>query len=671
MVKDTGVTQPTDKVRLGRFTVCEQPHNSIVLNASNAKIDNIKNSGLYITPVRNAIAPNLLAYDPVTKEIVETGGHKIKIPSLEVENLDVVNSKTIENYYTKNPVFEIAKGNLKNDVDVGIVMCRHGGDVEMRFSEKNNCLIINKDTDVKGTIKAKIFEGDAGLLSNIQINHEFPDTFENLTVTGNLNADGNLLSNISIKQLRDLENATLNLDSLYTQGSIHSAKAIVSSSKVVAPFFQGDGTHLGGVALREDLESNVSRIENIEVVVPELKSLTDVLLQRTKLLYKIDTLETTLSNTIKHVEDLSPLPKRIEDVEHELSKFANTEEKFNEVTKTIKLVGKSVPDVSQLNQDVSHLKQQVSRIEKLEYEVKDIKPIKSELGSFFTHFKNFSNKLEILPTFDTRIQSVEAKCVAFKDDLGDIRNVVKEFTTNIPKRINNAERNAANEIYNIKNQLCRIDPLEKLTSNVQNVETEVLNINCELPTIKKRIQILENYEAPTITLETVMKNESNTSCTMVLENPGTSLSTMGNVGFGTSEATSKVTIYETPDIVSPLGEVKAIKINELAEINAYTKANAGLSSGRPGGIVFNTKRPSGHLQPSMTIDGNGSVTVGSETAHSSAVLAVNSTSRGFLLPRMTTEQIENIKKPEPGLMVYDMERDTFVGYKKNGWTELC
>ena len=41
MVKDTGVTQPTDKIRLGRFTECYQPHNSIVLNASNAKIDNI------------------------------------------------------------------------------------------------------------------------------------------------------------------------------------------------------------------------------------------------------------------------------------------------------------------------------------------------------------------------------------------------------------------------------------------------------------------------------------------------------------------------------------------------------------------------------------------------------------------------------------------------------
>ena len=45
MVKTTGVTQPTHKVRLGRFTECDQPHNSIVLNASNANIDNIEHSG--------------------------------------------------------------------------------------------------------------------------------------------------------------------------------------------------------------------------------------------------------------------------------------------------------------------------------------------------------------------------------------------------------------------------------------------------------------------------------------------------------------------------------------------------------------------------------------------------------------------------------------------------
>lgn len=670
MVKDTGVTQPTDKIRLGRFTGCAQPHNSIVLNATYAKIDNIENSGLYVTPIRNAAAPNLLAYDPATKEIVETGGHKIKIPSLEVENLDVVNSRTVENYYTSNPVFEIAKGNTKNDVDVGIVMRRHGGDVKIQFSEKNNCLAINKDTDVKGTIKAKIFEGDAGLLSNIQINHEIPDTFENLTVTKSLNADGSLLSNISIKQLNDLENATLNLESLYTQGSIHSSRAIVSSSKVVAPIFQGDGTHLHGVALDKDLKSNASRIENIEVIVPELKTTIDSLSQRTKSLYKIDLFETNLSNVANNVENLSYLPTRIGDVEQKLKKFTNTDKKFTEVNKKIKLIGESIPDVSQLRQDVFYLNEQVPIIEKLEDDIKDIKPIKDQLSSTFTHFKNVSKELEMLPILDTRIQNVEEKCV-FKDDLGDIQDVVKKIAINTPKRINTVEKNTLNQISDIKNQLLRIDPLEKLVPSVEGVETEVLNINCKLPIIDERIQVLEDFEAPEITLETVMKNESNTSCTMILENPGTSLSTVGNVGFGTTEAASKVTIYETPDIVSPLGEVKAIKINELAEINAYTKANAGLSSGRPGGIVFNTKRPNGHLQPSMTIDGNGSVTVGSEAAHSSAAFAVNSTSRGLLLPRMTTKQIEDIKKPEPGLMIYDTEKDTFVGYKKTGWTELC
>ncbi len=320
--------------------------------------------------------------------------------------------------------------------------------------------------------------------------------------------------------------------------------------------------------------------------------------------------------------------------------------------------------------DVFHLNEQVPIIKKLEDDIKDIKPIKDQLSSTFTHFKNVSKELEMLPTLDTRIQNVEEKCV-FKDDLGDIQDVVKNIAINTPRRINTVEKNTLNQISDIKNQLLRIDPLEKLIPSVGGIETEVLNINCKLPIIDERIQVLENFEAPQITLETVMKNESNTSCTMILENPGTSLSTAGNVGFGTTEAESKVTIYETPDIVSPLGEVRAIKINKLAEINAYTKANAGLSSGRPGGIVFNTKRPNGHLQPSMTIDGNGSVTVGSETAHSSAAFAVNSTSRGLLLPRMTTTQIENIKKPEPGLMVYDTEKDTFVGYKKTGWTELC
>jgi hypothetical protein len=72
----------------------------------------------------------------------------------------------------------------------------------------------------------------------------------------------------------------------------------------------------------------------------------------------------------------------------------------------------------------------------------------------------------------------------------------------------------------------------------------------------------------------------------------------------------------------------------------------------------------------MTIDGNGSVTIGSSTAYKCASLSINSTTGGLLVPRLTSEQIENIKKPEPGLIVYDTEKDTFVGYKKSGWTEL-
>jgi len=50
MVKNSGINQPTDMVRLGRYTDCEQPKNSIVFNASDDKIRDIKHSGLYISP---------------------------------------------------------------------------------------------------------------------------------------------------------------------------------------------------------------------------------------------------------------------------------------------------------------------------------------------------------------------------------------------------------------------------------------------------------------------------------------------------------------------------------------------------------------------------------------------------------------------------------------------
>jgi len=119
MVKNSGLNQPTDMVRLGKHADSGQPRNSIVFNASDEAIRDIKHSGLYISPIRNASASNLLAYDSITKEVVDIGGTKLKLDELQVKNLDVLNLTTLNEEHVYTPVLEIGEG-CKPTENVGV-----------------------------------------------------------------------------------------------------------------------------------------------------------------------------------------------------------------------------------------------------------------------------------------------------------------------------------------------------------------------------------------------------------------------------------------------------------------------------------------------------------------------------------------------------------------------
>jgi hypothetical protein len=62
--------------------------------------------------------------------------------------------------------------------------------------------------------------------------------------------------------------------------------------------------------------------------------------------------------------------------------------------------------------------------------------------------------------------------------------------------------------------------------------------------------------------------------------------------------------------------------------------------------------------------------IGTTAPHASAQLEVSSTSKGFLPPRMTTEQRDNISNPATGLIIYNTTTNILEYKIESGWVSL-
>jgi hypothetical protein len=64
------------------------------------------------------------------------------------------------------------------------------------------------------------------------------------------------------------------------------------------------------------------------------------------------------------------------------------------------------------------------------------------------------------------------------------------------------------------------------------------------------------------------------------------------------------------------------------------------------------------------------VGIGTASPNASAALEIKSTTKGLLIPSMTTSQRFAINSPVAGLMVYDTDKDEFYHYNGSGWTVI-
>jgi hypothetical protein len=72
----------------------------------------------------------------------------------------------------------------------------------------------------------------------------------------------------------------------------------------------------------------------------------------------------------------------------------------------------------------------------------------------------------------------------------------------------------------------------------------------------------------------------------------------------------------------------------------------------------------------ITASAQQNVGIGTNSPAASAMLHVNSTSKGLLMPRLTTAQRTAIASPANGLQVYDTNTNSFWFYKSTAWVEL-
>jgi len=138
----------------------------------------------------------------------------------------------------------------------------------------------------------------------------------------------------------------------------------------------------------------------------------------------------------------------------------------------------------------------------------------------------------------------------------------------------------------------------------------------------------------------------------------------GLVGIGVTAPTARLQVNDTQ---SGSGALSGISLVEtwnttgnpsaflLNVINTASGATARLATFQVGGA------------DRMVLDKNGRLTVNSTASNASAQLQVDSTTRGFLPPRVTTTQRNAISTPSAGLEVYDSTLNAPYYYNGTAW----
>lgn len=157
---------------------------------------------------------------------------------------------------------------------------------------------------------------------------------------------------------------------------------------------------------------------------------------------------------------------------------------------------------------------------------------------------------------------------------------------------------------------------------------------------------------------------------------GTGTGSGGYIILGGSAGTSIGSLAATPDLKA-LGTIDFLSINSSnaratsARIQAIQTGSAGATF-NAARLGFFTGTAAATITEKLTIDNTGDVGIGTTAPNSLALLDVSSTTKGILIPRFTTAQMNAVVSPPDGLIIYltDSSAPFFYNGPATAWYNL-